>query len=98
MSGFPLAPPGVDACTLILSRLLGHPLPSGKSTPSTLSQHVLCVLQACTVADRVGVGVHFNTLVPLGDQVSAQQQRARHSLLCASCRSDHVRSRDALMM
>lgn len=30
---------------------------------------MLCVLQACTVADRVGVGVYFNTLVPLGDQV-----------------------------
>ena len=27
------------------------------------------VPQACRVADRIGVGVYFNTLVPLGDQV-----------------------------
>lgn len=31
------------------------------------------VTQACRVADRVGVGVYFNTLVPLGDQVIDQQ-------------------------
>jgi hypothetical protein len=30
----------------------------------------LC-LQACRVADRIGVGVYFNTLVPLGDQVGS---------------------------
>jgi hypothetical protein len=26
-------------------------------------------LQICSVADRVGVGVYFNTLVPVEDQV-----------------------------
>lgn len=32
-----------------------------------------CLLQACRVADRIGVGVYFNTLVPLGDQVGDWQ-------------------------
>lgn len=39
---------------------------------------LVCVLpQMCTVADHVGVGVYFNTLVPLEGQVSGRGGQER---------------------
>lgn len=49
------------------------------------------LLQICKVADRVGVGVYFNTLVPVDGQVSThggrggtrgRQACAKHNIQC----------------
>jgi hypothetical protein len=50
------------------------------------------LLQVVTIADHVGVGVHFNTLVPIGGQVCSRSSSSSQHLALSGSSCTRVNS------